>query len=403
MTWIYFVGVVVIGSFFLLNLVTAVLCDKIGESISVNIPTLFTNSDVSAVITGAAVDAEDASKGGAGGTGGTDAGNAGTPGDAGGSGSATDDGGESGKGKVGENSGSGGLAPPTRPRRRSTFLYAADSIRFLATPSPNSAGKNIMIVSDNTTLDDLQNSPRPPTRIPPSPTRSAQPSPPPSPRPESPVLSPSSSTKLLVPKDDKQKADANQNAQRKPYDRVPSDPSLASSPPSASHEQKHKHKVEQMDVETPTGGQPGDPTPAAMLAGMFSGVFADVYTNYFPETFRKRVTFVDRVVRPRINAVLSSFYFELAVFLIVLIHTIILATQYLPFQIYSLTLYSSSFFFPFLFVNRISLTRKRHWDMNESHKNGIFVIDRIFIGLFTVEVLMRIFGAGIKGYPRSEK
>ena len=47
------------------------------------------------------------------------------------------------------------------------------------------------------------------------------------------------------------------------------------------------------------------------------------------------------------------------------------------------------------------MTINRHWDMNESHKHAIFVVDRIFIALFTLEVLMRMVCAGVTGYPWS--
>jgi hypothetical protein len=63
---------------------------------------------------------------------------------------------------------------------------------------------------------------------------------------------------------------------------------------------------------------------------------------------------------------LSSFIFEIIVCLIVLVHGIILATQ--------------------------------HYGMSDSHEHAVFVIDRVFIALFSLEVILRIFGAGVKGY-----
>ena len=296
-----------------------------------NIPTLFSNSDISAVVTGAAVETLDGATPGAGGAAGGVAGGAAGGGASGSaaSGGGTDDG---GKGKV-KDDGDGSNTPARTRFRRSTFLYASDSVSFVATPNSD---KGITIVSDNTTLDTLTSSPnssRRPNR--PAPATPSNLSPPPTPGAESPTLSPSSSTKLLVPKVGKGADQDDENSGATPhktYDRIDDGSNIPVSPtPATAAPHVHKRKkttMQPMPAASPADPISDDPTSASMLAGMFSGIFADVYTNYFPETLRKRMSYFDRVVRPKLNAILTSFYFELAVFLIVIIHTVILATQY---------------------------------------------------------------------------
>ncbi len=36
--------------------------------------------------------------------------------------------------------------------------------------------------------------------------------------------------------------------------------------------------------------------------------------------------------------------------------------------------------------------------MKKGHTEAIFIIDRVFIGLFTMETIIRIFAEGVSGY-----
>ncbi len=70
---------------------------------------------------------------------------------------------------------------------------------------------------------------------------------------------------------------------------------------------------------------------ASLLAGTFANIFENVYDNYFPDKIKSKVSYMDSTVRPRVRRVTNSFYFEVIVFLVVLLHSILLATQY-PFH-----------------------------------------------------------------------